>query len=120
MKPNEIDSIKQQNREKILPSIPMIMVGMGTCGIGNGAENVFAELQKQIDSKNIPCKLKQTGCFGFCAQEPVVMLYQPQKPLLVYSQIEKRCRPDNRRISKKKNIYPKSSLQDRCMGFSYF
>ena len=90
MKPNEIDSIKQQNKEKILPPIPMIMVGMGTCGIGNGAESVFAEFQKQIDNKNIRCTLKQTGCFGFCAQEPVVMLYQPQKPLLVYSQIEER------------------------------
>ena len=90
MKPNEIDSIKQQNKEKILPSIPMIMVGMGTCGIGNGAESVFAEFQKQIDNKNIRCTLKQTGCFGFCAQEPVVMLYQPQKPLLVYSQIEEK------------------------------
>ena len=90
MKPNEIDSIKQQNKEKILPSIPMIMVGMGTCGIGNGAESVFVEFQKQIDNKNIRCTLKQTGCFGFCAQEPVVILYQPQKPLLVYSQIEER------------------------------
>ena len=50
MKPNEIDSIKQQNKEKFYP-IPMIMVGMGTCGIGNGAESVLPNFKNKSTTK---------------------------------------------------------------------
>ena len=90
MKPQELKIIKDKNQSEINPSIPMILVGMGTCGIGNGADIVYNRLQKEIDEKKINCKLKQTGCFGFCAEEPLVMLYQPQKPMLVYSKVDEK------------------------------
>lgn len=90
MKPSEIKIIKEQHQERILPVMPMILVGMGTCGIGNGAAMVFHQVQKQITETGIDCKLKQTGCFGFCAEEPVVMLYQPGKPMLVYSKVNEK------------------------------
>ncbi|MFA7492073.1 MAG: FAD-dependent oxidoreductase [Proteiniphilum sp.] len=90
MKPSEIKIIKEQHQERILPVMPMILVGMGTCGIGNGADMVFHQVQKQITETGIDCKLKQTGCFGFCAEEPVVMLYQPGKPMLVYSKVNEK------------------------------
>lgn len=73
----------------------MILVGMGTCGIGNGADAVYNHFQKLISENNLDYKLKQTGCFGFCAEEPMVMLYQPAKPMLVYSKVNGK---DARRI----------------------
>ncbi len=88
MKPSEIEILGKLHRGRILPSTPMIMVGMGTCGIGNGAGTVYHLFQKYLSENTFDCKLKQTGCFGFCAEEPVVMLYQPDKPLLVYSRVE--------------------------------
>jgi len=90
MKPQELEIIKQQSQERILPTTPMIMVGMGTCGIGNGADLIFKQLQKQIGDNNIACKLKKTGCIGFCSQEPLLTLYQPGKPLLVYSKVDEK------------------------------
>jgi len=90
MKPQELETLKQQNLERITPAEPMILLGMGTCGIGNGADVVFNYLQKQIEGNSIACKLKQTGCFGFCSQEPLLMLYQPGKPLLVYSKVDEK------------------------------
>lgn len=90
MKPSEIKIIKEQHQERILPSMPMILVGMGTCGIGNGADSVYRQIRKQITDTGIDCKLKQTGCFGFCAEEPMVMLYQPGKPMLVYSKVNEK------------------------------
>jgi NADH-quinone oxidoreductase subunit F len=68
----------------------MILVGMGTCGIGNGADAVYARIMRQILEDGIECKLKQTGCFGFCAEEPVVMLYRPGAPMLVYSKVNEK------------------------------
>jgi NADH-quinone oxidoreductase subunit F len=60
---------------------------MGTCGIGNGAEIVFNCIQNHIAKQKINVILKQTGCFGFCAEEPLVMLYQHEMPMLVYSKV---------------------------------
>ena len=110
MKTQELEILKQQNRERILPSSPMILVGMGTCGIGNGADVVFNRVQTQIAETKFPCKLKQTGCFGFCAEEPLVTVYQPGKPMLVYSKVTEK---DAFRIVDgliKGKIYPKNIL----------
>ena len=69
---------------------PTILVGMGTCGIGNGADLVFERLRNYKADTNAGFELKQTGCFGFCAEEPLVMLYQPGKPMLVYSKVDEK------------------------------
>ncbi len=90
MKPHELEILKQQFQERILPDVPMILVGMGTCGIGNGADVIFNRLEARISETKSPYLLKQTGCFGFCAQEPLVTLYQPGKPLLVYCRVNEK------------------------------
>ncbi len=95
MKPSEIKLLKEQHINRILPETPMILVGMGTCGIGNGADTVYNQFQKQISENKLDYKLKKTGCFGFCAEEPMITLYQPEKPMLVYSKVDEK---DTKRI----------------------
>ena len=90
MRPSEIKILQEQDRGRILPGVPMILVGMGTCGIGNGAGVVHDRIMRQIAEDGIECILKQTGCFGFCAEEPVVMLYRPGVPMLVYSKVNEK------------------------------
>ncbi len=110
MKSNNLEILRQQNQFRILPATPMILVGMGTCGIGNGADVVFNRIQRFIAETSFDCKLKQTGCFGFCAEEPLVTLYQPGKPMLVYSKVDEK---DALRIVEglqKGKIYPKKIL----------
>lgn len=77
-------------RGALFSTTPTILVGMGTCGIGNGADLVYNRLQKQIEENNINCILKPVGCFGFCAEEPLITLYQPGKPMLVYSKVDEK------------------------------
>jgi len=89
----ELESLRIQNIERILPSVPIFLVGMSTCGIGNGAESVYRSLENEIAFRHLNFKLKQTGCFGFCAEEPIVMMYQPQKPLVVYSRVNEKDIP---------------------------
>ena len=90
MSTTELEILRQKGLLNLLPEIPMIMVGMGTCGIGNGADVIFNQLQNEIETLQFKCQLKITGCFGFCSQEPLVTVYQPGKPLLTYSQVNEK------------------------------
>lgn len=77
-----IASLAKRGLETVKPKGPAISVGLGTCGIGNGADTLFTAL---LDAaKGGPVAIKKAGCFGFCAEEPLVMLYQPGKPILLF------------------------------------
>lgn len=83
----DIDTLRREFVGRIKPDNPMILVGMGTCGIGNGADVLFSSIEEAIKTRKLQCVVKPTGCFGFCAEEPLITLYQPDKPMLVYSQL---------------------------------
>ncbi len=82
-----LNAVKEAGLKKIQPNIPMISVGMGTCGIGNDADKVYYAFEKAIKSKKASVKINQTGCFGFCAAEPLVNVYIPGMPLVILSKV---------------------------------
>jgi NADH:ubiquinone oxidoreductase subunit F (NADH-binding)/(2Fe-2S) ferredoxin len=67
-----------------------VLVGLGTCGISVGAEQVFFSLEKEVDRLNLgeTIQIKRTGCQGFCQQEPLVVI-EPEG--LFYTKV----RPDD-------------------------
>jgi len=75
---------------KILPSVPRVAVGMGTCGMGNGAEAALHAFADAIESRGLSVKLTPTGCFGNCADEPIVNIWQPGKPLVILRRVQAR------------------------------
>lgn len=83
-----LEKMKEQGLKKILPGKPRIAVGMDTCGIGNGAEQIFRAFEKALHSKKINAYLTKTGCFGFCSKEPLVNVFLPGKPLLIFKQVK--------------------------------
>lgn len=82
-----LEVMRKNGLKKLLPDIPKISVGMGTCGIGNGAQEVFAALEKVIKTKNVQIRLSMTGCFGFCAEEVLVNCYLPGMPLVILHKV---------------------------------
>ncbi|MFH0796195.1 MAG: FAD-dependent oxidoreductase [Candidatus Omnitrophota bacterium] len=87
MKITNLLNIRETGMKKLQPDKPYIAVGMGTCGIGNGADEVYRAFA-EILAKNKPdIILKKAGCFGFCAEEPLVNLYRPGKPLLILNRV---------------------------------
>jgi len=62
---------------------PWISVGMGTCGIGSGADTIWDALSQKV--VGTPYRLRRVGCFGFCAAEPAVMTWRPNKPILLFT-----------------------------------
>ncbi|MBN2754756.1 MAG: FAD-dependent oxidoreductase [Candidatus Goldbacteria bacterium] len=84
---NSLNAVKAAGMKKIQPNTPMISVGMGTCGIGNDADKLFEAFAGAIGKKKVPVRLNQTGCFGFCAAEPLVNVYIPGMPLVILSKV---------------------------------
>ena len=73
---------------KLMPNVPRIAVGMGTCGTGNGAEAVYHAFADQIQGRGLGYKLVRTGCFGACSEEPLVNVRLPGKPLVVLHRVQ--------------------------------
>jgi len=81
------NSVREAGMAKLLPSRPRIGVGMGTCGKGNGAEGVYHAFAEAINQGR-DVKLASVGCFGFCAQEPLVNVRIPGRPLVILRRVQ--------------------------------
>ena len=49
-----------------------IVVGMGTCGLSAGAQNVYDKLKEVLSTDPGAFELGHTGCIGMCYREPLV------------------------------------------------
>lgn len=81
-------AVREAGMAKLLPARPRIGVGMGTCGAGNGAEGVYQSFAELIDRQGRDVKLASVGCFGFCAQEPLVNVRLPGRPLVILRRVD--------------------------------
>jgi len=82
------NAVREAGLAKYLPPKPRIAIGMGTCGTGNGAEGVFHAFSTAIDRHGLDIQLSTIGCFGFCAQEPLVNVWIPGHPLVVLHRVQ--------------------------------
>jgi NADH-quinone oxidoreductase subunit F len=82
------NEVREAGLAKLLPSRPRIGVGMGTCGSGNGAEAVYHAFASEIDARGLAVQLAPVGCFGFCAEEPLVNLWVPGRPMLILHRVQ--------------------------------
>jgi NADH-quinone oxidoreductase subunit F len=58
------NAVREAGLAKLIPNAPRIAVGMGTCGRGNGAEDVHHALSDAIHRDGMDIRLAATGCFG--------------------------------------------------------
>ncbi len=77
------NAVRESGLGKLMPGIPRLTVGMGTCGRGNGAEEVYHALNEAIHRSGVDVMLAGVGCFGSCFQEPLVGVRLPGNPLVV-------------------------------------
>ncbi|MFP4171294.1 MAG: FAD-dependent oxidoreductase [Candidatus Hydrogenedentota bacterium] len=82
-----LNDIRETGLTKLLHSGPRIGVGMGTCGLGNGAQAVYDALRTALDEKGVEAHLGPVGCFGYCAMEPLVNVYIPGQPMVILSRV---------------------------------
>jgi NADP-reducing hydrogenase subunit HndB len=60
-------------------SIIQVKVAMATCGIASGARPVMDYLKDELEKRNIPASVTQTGCMCYCYAEPTVEVTIPGK-----------------------------------------
>ncbi len=66
-----------------------IKVGMSTCGIAAGAQEVYTVLAEEVKKRNIPVEVKQCGCVGMCYAEPLVEVNVEGLPAVMYGRVNK-------------------------------
>jgi NADH-quinone oxidoreductase subunit F len=81
------NAVREAGMAKLVPPVPRIAVGMGTCGRGNGAEALYHALAQAIEKRGANLVLVPVGCFGACFQEPLVNVRLPGNPLVMLRRV---------------------------------
>ncbi len=82
------NAVREAGLAKLVPPVPRIAIGMGTCGRGNGAEGLYHAFVEVIDRSGIDFYLTSVGCFGACFHEPLVSVHLPGNPLLILHRVQ--------------------------------
>jgi NADH-quinone oxidoreductase subunit F len=82
------NAVREAGLAKLLPPVPRVAIGMGTCGRGNGAEGLQQAFAEAIGDTGAAVYLTSTGCFGACFQEPLVNVRVPGSPLLILNCVQ--------------------------------
>ena len=69
-------------------SMVQIRVAMATCGIASGARIVMDYLINELEKRNIPAAVSQTGCMGYCYAEPTIEVTRPGHQPLVFGYVD--------------------------------
>jgi len=65
-----------------------IIVSMGTCGIAAGARVTMTAIIDELNKRNIKDAIvTQTGCLGYCDQEPMIQISQAAKQTITYGKV---------------------------------
>lgn len=65
-----------------------IRVGLNTCGIASGAQEVYDSLKEHVKKKNTPVEILKTGCIGSCFAEPIIEVKIGKNPSIFYQKAD--------------------------------
>jgi (2Fe-2S) ferredoxin len=86
MTKEKLDEIKAKAQK---PQGDWIKVGMSTCGIAAGADQVFDILSGLVKQKGLHVQVERCGCAGQCYAEPLVEVSVEGVPHVLYGQVNK-------------------------------
>ena len=70
--------------ESLYPSRMKIMVGMSSCGLAAGAQDVYDAVVKSVAAHKLDAVVCRNGCIGYCEEEPLMDILQPGMPRIMY------------------------------------
>jgi len=66
---------------------PIIYIGLGTCGLGAGADRIQKAAERYLEQQAIQASIVSVGCVGLCSEEPLLDVKLPGKTRLSFSRI---------------------------------
>ena len=82
------NAVREAGMAKLVPAVPRVAIGMGTCGRGNGAEGLYHAFAQAVERSGDDLILAPVGCFGACFQEPLVSVRLPGNPLVILRKVQ--------------------------------
>jgi NADH-quinone oxidoreductase subunit F len=64
-----------------------ILVGTATCGRSAGALEVIESMQQRLADRQLDARISEVGCIGLCYAEPLVAVFLPSQPGIVYGNV---------------------------------
>lgn len=64
-----------------------VYIGMGTCGLAQGAIEIKKSIEDYLNSKNIKHEIIPVGCIGYCSREVMVDLEFENMPRIAFCEI---------------------------------
>jgi NADP-reducing hydrogenase subunit HndB len=65
-----------------------VKVALATCGIASGAKTVMEFFSEQLERRNVPAIVSQTGCMGYCYAEPTIEVTLPNQDPVVFGFVD--------------------------------
>ncbi len=85
---NTIRDEAQRDRDAFREmSLPIIHIGMASCGIASGALETKTSFEEALTERKIDARIHPVGCIGHCYGEPVVIIENPGFPPIFYHQV---------------------------------
>ena len=85
-KPQDLDLLKQAGLKRLYPDSVRLGVGIGSCGLACGADSVLAAVRSNMRPED-NWSVVRVGCIGLCEEEPLLDVYRPGKPRIVYGNL---------------------------------
>ncbi len=79
---DEMERLAFLKREKV--STPVIFIGTGSCGKIAGALKTLHSVRNYLAENKITAEIVETGCVGFCSEEPLLDVQLPGKARLSF------------------------------------
>ncbi len=74
--------------------VPLLVLGMGTCGLAAGAQKVREALVNELAQRGVEARLVGTACIGLCQREVLVDVIKPGLPRVCYGDFTPTRVPD--------------------------
>ncbi len=82
---DEIERLSCLRREKV--NVPVIFLGTGSCGLSAGADKTLEAIRKYIADSGEKAEIVETGCAGYCSEEPVMDIQLPGKARISFRKV---------------------------------
>jgi len=79
-----VEDARRRRDEKNRGGLPVIHIGMATCGLAAGAAETRAAFEEALAERGMEARIVPVGCLGHCYGEPLVVVETADYPPLLY------------------------------------